>query len=316
MSISNPKLLYVTCAENGLYGLARLIEAGIDVAAVVTIAPDLATKYAVSGYVDVLPWCRAHGLRCVQLSDEYKIRVEDVQALDFDLLVVNGWNRLIPSEVFSRARFGALGIHAGHPPLGLGRAPLVWNIINGQSDIEVFVFRLTPNADDGDIMATQVVEITEHDDVKTLYEKVMDVGADLFLAAIRKLLAGESGQSQDRRFSTHYPKRTDADGLIDFTMSDRQICDFVRAQAPPYPGAFTYLGTEKWKVLRVQRYDRFLFRDQPRTPGRILRVLPSGVIVQTGAAPIWIRHAVVDGKDVDPLALSDIAGRRFGGDLD
>ncbi|MCC8980673.1 methionyl-tRNA formyltransferase [Bradyrhizobium acaciae] len=315
MSLQGAKVLYVTCAENGLHGLAQLTKAGIDVAAVVTIPPQLATKYLVSGYVDVSPWCLEHGLKCIQLR-EYKIEVADVAAIDFDLLIVNGWNRLIPSEVFSRARLGALGIHAGHPPLGLGRAPLVWNIIHGQSDIEVFVFRLTAQADDGDIMAAQVVEITEHDDVKTLYEKVMDVGADLFLTAIRKLQAGEGGHSQDRRFVSHYPKRTEADGLIDFTMTDRQICDFVRAQVPPYPGAFTYLGSERWKVLRVQRYDRFLFRDIPRIPGRILRVLPSGVVVQTGAAPIWIRRAEVDGADVDPMSRSDIVGRRFGDSVD
>lgn len=315
MSLERPKVLYVTCAENGLHGLGQLTKAGTDIAAVVTIPPALGAKYAVSGYVDVSPWCVAHGLNCIQLR-EYKIEVADVEAVDFDLLIVNGWNRLIPSEVFSLARLGALGIHAGHPPLGLGRAPLVWNIIQGQSDIEVFVFRLTANADDGDIMATQVVEITEHDDVKTLYEKVMDVGADLFLAAIRKLSAGEAGFSQDRRFLSHYPKRTEADGLIDFAMTDRQICDFVRAQVPPYPGAFTYLGSEKWKVLRVQRYDRFLFRDHARVPGRILRVLPSGVIVQTGAAPVWIRHATVDGTDIDPMSRPEIVGRRFGEDLD
>src|ERR1700736_101359 len=105
MSVERPKVLYVTCAENGLYGLGQLRRAGVDVAAVLTIPPEVADIHAVSGYVDVVPWCMENGLRCIRLRD-YKIRVSDVETMDFDILIVNGWNRLIPPEVFSRARLG------------------------------------------------------------------------------------------------------------------------------------------------------------------------------------------------------------------
>jgi methionyl-tRNA formyltransferase len=306
-------ILYVTCAENGLFGLRRLVAQGARIAAVVTIPPELGARHAVAGYADVRPFCAAHGLRVVSLP-RYAMTPEDVRGIGFDLIVVNGWNRLLPAEVMARAPAGGLGVHAGHPPIGHGRAPLVWNILLGRPDLEVYVFRLTPDADDGDILALRVVEITPQDDVRTLYEKVMLAAAGLFAEAIGHVAAGARGVPQDRRFARAYGKRTPEDGLIDFSAGEREVFDFIRAQAPPYPGAFTHLDGRRWTILRAQPFDRFAFRDVPRQPGLILEALPAGLVVQTGGAPIWLTAAEVEGRPALPAPLEEVeklVGRRF-----
>ncbi len=305
-----PGILYITCAENGLYGLQQLARVGANIAAVVTIPPELGEKYAVSGYADVKPWCDHNGVPCIALSD-YTLRVENIAHVDFDILAVNGWNRLISEQVIARARLGGIGIHAGHPPIGLGRAPLVWNILLGRSDIEVYVFSITPRADDGAIIVQKPVEITPYDDVKLLYEKVMHVGADLIAEAVKRLAAGEGGYQQAMDFARYYEKRGPEDGLIDFSMSDEDIYNFIRAQVPPYPGAFAMLEGERWVVLKAHRFDRFAFRDAKRQPGLIMLDLPSGIVVQTGGAPLWIVDALVNGRRLSRDERAGLVGRSF-----
>jgi methionyl-tRNA formyltransferase len=307
------RICYVTCGQNGFYCLKRMLEEGVEIAAVVTIPPEAGQRYMVSGYADVEPWCHEQGIPVVSLAD-YALRLEHMRGMQFDLIVVNGWNRLLSAEIIAASPYGGLGIHAGHPPIGHGRAPLVWNILLGRDDLEVYVFRLTAKADDGDILALRVLEITPWDDVATLYEKVMWAAVGLFRDAIACVGAGTQGSRQALASARAYPKRTPMDGLIDFSRSERELHDFVRAQARPYPGAFSYLQGQKWHIWRAEPFDRFAFRDVAREPGRILAALPSGLVVQTGGSPLWIREAEVDGSTVVPYpegAGERLVGHRF-----
>jgi methionyl-tRNA formyltransferase len=232
-----------------------------------------------------------------------------------EILVVSGWNRLIGTDVLERFQFGALGVHAGHPPIGLGRAPLSWNIIKGYRDLEVYIFRLTASADDGDIMAIRTVQITAHDTVQTLYEKVMFCSAVMFQHSILALMSGQRGFAQASEFKVVYPKRTPADGLIDFRKSTEELVDFIRAQTRPYPGAFSFLNAVKWTIWSAQPFDTFAFRDMPRVPGRIVLALPTGLVVQTGSAPLWITCATTDTDIKVPSVLEKMEkymGETFG----
>ncbi len=303
--IHKPRIVYVTCCNNGLFGLRHLHRTGFCIERVITIGPNLGERYGVSGYVDPSKWCESAGISVTVLND-YTLRREDIDDTSKEILVVNGWNRLIAGDVIVKFEFGALGVHAGHPPIGLGRAPLPWNIIKGFSDLEVYVFRLTENADDGDIMAIEAVEITPHDDVRTLYEKVMFRAAQMFEDAIIALMDGKRGFRQAKELQVIYPKRLPTDGLIDFRLSVGELTDFIRAQTHPYPGAFCFLNGTKWSIWSAQSFDAFAFRDEPRIPGRIVLALPSGIVVQTGSTPLWITSATIDGLVTVPAALEEL----------
>jgi methionyl-tRNA formyltransferase len=308
------RIVYVSSCANGSYGLRRLIAAGIRPAQVVTISPEVAAKNRVSGYADLRPVCEAERLP-VTVLDRYSILPEEITVAAPDLLLVNGWNRLVDAAVIERFAQGGLGVHAGHPPIGLGRAPLPWNLIKGMRDLEVYVFRLTPRADDGDIVGKCTVEITPFDDVQLLYEKVMYQAALLLEGAVRDaerdMLAGQPQNVADAVF---YPKRTPEEGIIDFGMPVEAVYNFIRAQTNPYPGAFAFLGKERWTVWRAQPFDTFSFRSGVRRPGEIVAALPSGWVVQTGTSPLWILQASNDSGDTVPASLDELeryVGQRF-----
>lgn len=298
------KIIYVTCCENGLYGLNYLVSKGYNISEVITITQEVAEKNKVSGYVDVTEFCTKLNMNLTKI-DNYNIKPEDIKTDKPDLIIVNGWNRLIKSEVISMFTNGGLGIHAGHPPIGLGRAPLPWNIIKGFRDIEVYVFRLTERADDGDIVAKQAVEITPYDDIQTLYEKVMYQGACLFEQAILKFKSNTNNfLKQNINYAIYYEKRSADDGLINFSDSVESIHNFIRAQSRPYPGAYAYIGEKRWNIWKAIPFDNHAFRGVNRIPGEIILALPSGIIVQTGSSPLWIISADCNGSKVIPSDLS------------
>lgn len=310
-----PKVTYVSCCENGLYGLDYLIRHKCPVSSVVSISPADGKKYQVSGYADFRPICRREKIQLNHCSG-YQVETKDIAGRP-DILIVNGWNRLIKTEVISKHPLGGLAIHAGHPPIGLGRAPLPWNLIKGFKDLEVYVFRMTSEADDGDIAALKTVEITPWDNVQTLYEKVMHAGAEMFfdvLSSPNLKSRLEKSIRQNLKHKLLYPKRNPEDGAIDFCWDEITIHNFVRAQSKPYPGAFAGLEGKEWIIWDAVPYDAFSFRGHLRTPGEILLGLPSGLVVMTGGAPIWIREAECEGKKIamgNWQALRKFVGKVF-----
>jgi methionyl-tRNA formyltransferase len=301
----NPKIVYITCCDNGYFGLRYLYKAGHHIEQVITISQETAKKYQVSGYVDVVGWCNSLKIPVTILSD-YCVDLGDISNSCKELLIVNGWNRLIPINVINKFSLGALGVHAGHPPIGLGRAPLVWNLIKGHRDLEVYVFNLTERADDGDILAIDTVEIVIQDTVKTLYEKVMYKAACLFNQAIHAVQNRYPKISQNSKYQVIYPKRNHIDGLIDFRESVDFLVNFIRAQSDPYPGAYAYLRGQKCIIWDAIPFDSFSFRAQARTPGKIMIALPSGLIVQTGTSPLWIKSASISGSIFIPRVLQEM----------
>ena len=301
----SPKIVYVTCCENGYFGLRYLYNLGHHIERVITISQETAKKYQVSGYVDVVDWCNLLKIPVTIISDYY-IDPGDIKNSCKELLIVNGWNRLISVDVIKKFSLGALGVHAGHPPIGLGRAPLVWNLIKGHRDLDVYVFNLTEHADDGDILAIETVEIVIQDTIKTLYEKVMYKAACLFNQAIDAIQNGYPVISQDSKYQVIYPKRNHEDGLIDFRESVDYLVNFIRAQSAPYPGAYAFLKGKKCIIWDAIPFDSFSFRAQTRTPGRVMIALPSGLIVQTGTSPLWIKSATIADSIFIPRKLEEM----------
>ena len=87
MSFLAPKIVYVTCCDNGLYGLRHLHSMGVTIERVITISPELGDRYSVSGYADPSVWCKSVGVAVTSIED-YTIRVSDVENTSKELLLV------------------------------------------------------------------------------------------------------------------------------------------------------------------------------------------------------------------------------------
>jgi methionyl-tRNA formyltransferase len=180
--------------------------------------------------------------------------VAAVRALAPELVFVVGWSQLVREEFLALAPGGVFGMHPSLLPRHRGRAPIPWAILSGLARTGVTLFEITdPSADAGPIVGQAVVEIAAGETASSLYERLAQAHRDVLREYVPQLIAGSAPRSpQDERRSSWWPKRTPADGIIDWETRAPYLYDWVRAQTRPYPGAFTYLGEEKVVVWRAR----------------------------------------------------------------
>lgn len=154
-----------------------------------------------------------------------------------DVILVLGWYYMVPKKIRELAKHGAWGIHASLLPKYAGGAPLVWAIINGEKETGVTLFKLDDGVDDGDIIEQQSFPIEFQDDIATVYDKATEVSKKILVKVLDQYPDIEM-KVQNKDEIEVYPQRSPEDGEIDLNWSPVRIYNFIRAQAPPYPGAF------------------------------------------------------------------------------
>ena len=121
--------------------------------------------------------------------------------------------------------------------------------------------------------------IARDETAETLYAKVTEAHLELVRRYVPELLDGSAPRiPQDTRRASAWPKRTPADGIIDWETRAPYLYDWVRAQTRPYPGAFTYLGDEKVVVWRARPVEV----DEPSPPGRSSATRGTAAVVACG----------------------------------
>jgi methionyl-tRNA formyltransferase len=180
--------------------------------------------------------------------------IEAVRGLDPALIFVVGWSQLVRDEFISLAAGGVFGMHPSLLPRHRGRAPIPWAILSGLARTGVTLFEITdPSADAGPIVGQAVVEIAPDETAASLYDRLAEAHVYLVREYVPQLVAGTAPRvPQDERRASSWPKRTPADGIIDWETRAPYLYDWVRAQSRPYPGAFTYLEGQKVIVWRAR----------------------------------------------------------------
>jgi methionyl-tRNA formyltransferase len=86
-------------------------------------------------------------------------------------------------------------------------------------------------------------------------------------------------KKQDNGQATMAPLLKKEDGLIDWTMSAGSLANRVRGLSP-WPGAYTFLGEERWNIWRVASRTSGV----TDKPGTIVAVDKQSILVATGEA--------------------------------
>jgi len=196
-----------------------------------------------------------------------------------DLCIVVGWYWLISEATLSSVRQGFVGIHNSLLPKLRGGSPLVWSIILEHKEVGCSLFSFTPGLDDGPIWAQGSVPLDDDDYVSDALAKVEQKAIDLFRHNYPLILAGTlSPMEQDHSLATFCAQRMPSDGSIRWDQSARAIYNFIRAQSHPYPGAYTFLKSDKLSIWRARLCPYPYFG----TPGQIARISEDGVCVVCG----------------------------------
>ena len=237
---SSKKIVIIANERVGYLTAQRVLELGFNVAAVFTSDPSRRSRIA--DYIDFAPLATAHPTVPVHfiVNPKESLVIQKIRDYTPDLILVSSWSQILPQELLEIAPLGTIGVHYSTLPERRGGAPLAWALIDGLDELGLSLFYYDIGVDTGDVIAQSSVPISAEDDAKSMLDKLVRAVPDLFLAHLGAILSGSAPRmKQDDSKATHTKARSPADGEIDWSLSPREIYNFIRAQATPYPCAFT-----------------------------------------------------------------------------
>lgn len=182
-----------------------------------------------------------HGLHLMQperLKDESFI--EELRSLNADLFIVIAF-RMLPEVVWQMPRLGTFNLHASLLPKYRGAAPINWAVINGEKETGVTTFFLKHEIDTGDVIQQQSITIDENENVGSVHDRLMYLGAKLTLDTVNAILDGNVTSIPQSQFEgiepTPAPKIFRDTCHIDLTNKALDIHNQIRGLSP-YPGAW------------------------------------------------------------------------------
>jgi methionyl-tRNA formyltransferase len=215
-----------------------------------------------------------------------------------DTAIVHGWYQILPVEQRPETLF--LGFHYSPLPRYRGNAPLVWQIISGESDIGVSFFELTAEMDAGRLVDRQTAPFGPEETIAEALARADALAEHMLEAFTPAWAAGKLDLSpQPDEEPSYCGLRLPEDGEIDWRWEGRRIHDFIRAQTRPYPGAFASLRDgRRLRVWRSQREDRRFMG----AAGAIVEIGKEHVVVAAGAGAVRLLEVEVEGEAAAPAA--------------
>ena len=246
------RIVFLGTPDFAAASLKKLVQSQVNIVAVIT-APDKpkgrGKKLAMSAVKEYaleaeLPILQPTNLKSPEFLDALK-------SYNADLQIVVAF-RMLPVAVWDMPPLGTFNLHASLLPRYRGAAPINWAIMNGEKETGVTTFFLKHEIDTGAIIFQEKEEISENDNVGSLYTRLMNKGADLVLKTVQAIADNDYPQipqSTDSELKSA-PKIFREDCKIDWQQSSEKIRNFIRGLSP-YPAAWTKFDDKTLKIYDV-----------------------------------------------------------------
>lgn len=297
------KIVFFGTPDFAVESLKRLVEGGYNVVGVVTM-PD---KPAGRGHhllqSDVKKYAVDNGLHLMQpvkLKDENF--VNELRSLNADLFIVIAF-RMLPEVVWTMPPLGTFNLHASLLPKYRGAAPINWAVMNGDTVTGVTTFFLKHEIDTGDVIQQKSLPIHRKDNVETIHDGLMMMGADMVIETVDAIISGsvkpipQSDLLAADEEPTPAPKIFKETCKIDWKWNAERVYNHVRGLSP-YPAAWTEIKDGVGKVHSIKIF-------ATNEPDSLSEKLIPGTIVSDGKR-MWI---ACDDAKIEILSLQ-VAGKR------
>ena len=185
---------------------------------------------------------------------------------------------LIEPDVINIIRF-PINFHGSLLPKYRGRTPHVWSIINNEAITGITAHLIDEFCDSGDILLQKKIHITYEDTGFSVLKKYINIYPEVVREVLSIIDNNQLVKTpQNSLHATLYGKRTPDDGQINWNWHKERIRNWVRAQAHPYPGAFSFLKGYKLIIDKI-KFSEVGF-DNSIQNGTVIQINPK-IIVKT-----------------------------------
>ena len=264
---SKIRIAYFGTPEFAASQLEAILNAGYEVAVVVTMPDKPAGRGRQIQFSDVKKAALEHGLPLLQpekLKDPTFL--EQLASYQANLFVVVAF-RMLPTVVWQMPELGTFNLHASLLPQYRGAAPINFAIINGESETGLTTFFLNEEIDKGAIIMRERVDIRPDETAGELHDELMLLGNKVVVETIKKIESGtvsalpQEGLAANQELKPA-PKITKEICNIDWSQDCLTIYNHIRGLSP-YPAAHTQLVSESHDTIDLKVFAAELESCQP-----------------------------------------------------
>ena len=188
-----------------------------------------------------------------------------------------------------------LNVHPSLLPRYRGLHSLVWALINDEPEVGYSVHEVVPGIDAGNIVFQGSFHVQDSDDINSLRRRMFEHQVENLG---RVLLAYERGeiepQLQDQLKATYVGRRREEDSRIIWSLTAREVFNFVRALKPPYT-AGAYSRVEK-QTVHITDVEWTPVHGNQGVVGAVSETLDDGsILVNCADGPLRVTEVRIDG---------------------
>ncbi len=285
------KVVFMGTPDFAVNTLAAIIEAGHEVAAVVT-QPDKARGR--SGELKMPPVKELAVEHNLKVYQPVKIKDSDMEEvlreINPDVIVVVAFGQILPKSILELPKYGCVNVHASLLPKYRGAAPIQWAVIDGEEYSGVTTMQMDVGVDTGDMLMVEKYKLAEDETGGSLFERLAVLGAKLLVKTLDGLEKGTIIPVKQGEGATHAAKLDKQIGLIDFSKSAVEIERLIRG-LNPWPSAYTGLNGKTIKIWKAS-----VDKDGKAGAGEIYSVDKNSFSVGTAEGGLVITEVQLEGK--------------------
>jgi methionyl-tRNA formyltransferase len=176
--------------------------------------------------------------------------LEELAALEPDLIVVIAYGLILPQAVLDIPKFGSINVHGSLLPRWRGAAPIHRAVMAGDDKTGITIMKVVKKLDAGDMLYKIECPINADSTSSELHDQLAEIGAQGLIQVVNQIEQGTLiAEPQDEALVTYAHKLEKNEAVLDWQKSALELDRQVRG-LNAWPVAQTLY---KGEVLRVWR---------------------------------------------------------------
>ena len=297
------RILFLGTPDFAVAALERIVGTDNEVVGVVT-QPDRKRNRGEVSFCPVKQFAVEKGIKVYQYESIRKEGVEDIKAINPDIMITCAFGQIISQEILDIPKYGVINIHASLLPKYRGSSPIQWCLVNGESKTGVTIMRTALAVDSGDILLQKEIDILPEENAGELFDRLAVLGGEAIVEALEIIKDGKAVYTpQQESQATHYPMISKEDGKIDWSKSAREVFNKMRGFTP-WPSAFTTLDGKLFKILKCVVSDKIFDGKE----GQVF-VEERKAYVVCGNGTVELKEVQLEGKKAMPVSDFLLSGK-------
>ena len=246
------KFFYLAFGDMSLRTLTDLISMNEKPEFVITHKSYLYNEYKEKFYDKLVDVCKTNSVKLI-CTDKISELKDDIAGVEFGISV--GFMEIIKKDIFNSPKHGILNLHCGKLPEYRGRAPISRTIMDGNDSQFITLHKIDSGVDSGPVLIEKEIIIEDDDDVNSLYYKCSLHSALLVREGIELLRMNKIDMFKEQDSSKKYSpwqKLSDEERKINWSLSNKNIFNKIRAMSSPYPCAFSTLNNFRYHFNKAK----------------------------------------------------------------